>query len=98
MASVFSIICCKAETAIEFPDNWGANADDDLAFIEANDDAKVAVKCVCEKCGDFPEVKMFPANADDAMCKLVGAEGKALNLFCTALHFLVCGICNATPI
>ena len=44
-----------------FPDDWGVTADSDIQTIKKRSDLAKVVDCVCNKCGNFTEVKLWVA-------------------------------------
>merc|ERR1712224_1045591 len=47
---------------VTWPDDWGQVPTSDIAFINNNSNAQIAIACMCDMCSDYDDLKNWPAN------------------------------------
>ena len=52
---------CPWISRVPWPEGWGSNATNDVAFIRSNQNAATSVHCVCRHCGEFEDLRNWPA-------------------------------------
>lgn len=64
---------CPMVAATKWPSGWGQDKDKDVQAIKDGGDVQKSVKCLCEKCGNFKEIKEWSTNEGGAACSAAGA-------------------------
>ena len=59
-----------------FPENWGDTEAELAAIRDSSSGLAPYIYCMCQKCGEHPEVQAWPAR--EQACVLVGAERRTL--------------------
>jgi hypothetical protein len=87
---------CPWVTRMHWPEGWGSNATNDVAFLRSNQNAATSVHCVCRHCGEFQELRNWPAYQFGA-CDIAGQNALNNNPYpagtCGANHWGTPGKC-----